>query len=579
MTTTRSGNIQVVLDGRGKVMLRQTDHVATGGEGSVFRIANTAVKVYTDPLKMRRDDMADKVKALTVLQHLYIVAPQGLVLDQSGNTPIGLYMPFVEGEPFPRVFTNDYRTRSGFNDNYANILINRMQDVLKFAHDHKATIVDGNELSWLLTIAGDGPEPRIIDVDSWSIGRWPPKMIMPSIRDWHTNGFNQMTDWFAWGVVSFQVYTGVHPYKGTLVGYTRGDLERRMKDNASVFTRGVRLNQNVRDFSCIPAKLFGWYVDTFQNGMREMPPSPFDVGGGVHKVVLVARIIVTTRGALKYDKLYDNTVDPAICVFPCGVVLLESGHLFDLGLKRKIGIVKSRNCEVIKAENYWLVADWDGGQLIFSAINRTSLQEEELGLQIKGYRLLRYENRLFVVTDQGLTEVELKVLSKPILAPRQTWGVMINSTRWFNGVGVMDAMGATFLIVPFGDNAVGQVRVRELDGFRPVAARAGNRFASIVVLDKNGEYHKVELTFNRDYTTYQFWQGRAENADLNMAILPRGVCAIIADDGELNIFVPTSGELNKIQDKDITTDKTLANWENTVVYIHSGEIWSMRMSS
>ena len=48
-------------------------------------------------------------------------------------------------------------------------------------------------------------------------------------------------------------------------------------------------------------------------------------------------------------------------------------------------------------------------------------------------------------------------------------------------------------------------------------------------------------------------------------------------DGELNIFVPTSGTLNKVQDKDIRTDMILANWDNTVVYIHDGRIWTVMM--
>lgn len=577
MTSVRSGSFHVVLDGRGKVVLRQNDHVATGGEGSVYKLGSTAIKIYTDPQKMRKDDMAGKVRALTVLQHPYIVAPQGVVLDQRGAAPIGLYMPFVEGEPFPRVFTNDYRTRTGFGNDEANNLVARMQEVVKFAHGHHATIVDGNELSWLLFAAVDGPEPRIIDVDSWCIGRWPATVIMLSIRDWHTNGFTDLTDWFSWGVVSFQIYTGIHPYKGTAAGYKPGELERRMKDNTSVFTPGVRLNQNVRDFSCIPARLLTWYVDTFQNGLREIPPSPFDTGVRIVPGARIASTMVSAKGVLIYEKLYDDSRDKAIRIFPCGVVLLESRQLYDLKSKRKVGTVKSRSCEVVAKEGYWLVADWDGDQLVFFAIQSVSLIQQKLDLTLKSSQIVRYENRLFAVTDRGMSELTLTMLGRPILAVGNTWDAMVNSTRWFDGVGVMDAMGATFVIAPFGDNAVAQVRVPELDGLSPVLAKAGNRFVAVMTVDRNGEYRKIELTFSRDYRTYQLWQGGTDSGDLNVAILPRGVCAIITDDGELTIFVPTTGALNKVQDKDITTDMILANWDNTVVYIKDREIWSMRM--
>lgn len=576
MNGGRMGNFHVTLEGHGKATFRQSDHVATGGEGSVYRLGDFAIKIYTDPLKMQKDDMADKIRALTALKHSYIVAPEGLVLDSHGM-PVGLYMPYVEGEPFPRVFTNAYRTRTGFNDKDAHMLVGRMQEVVQFAHEKRAIIVDGNELSWLLAMrARRDPEPRIIDVDSWSVGRWPPQVIMPSIRDWHTSTFNELTDWFAWGIVSFQIYTGIHPYKGTLAGYQHGELERRMKKNASVFAQGVRLNSNVRDFSGIPSKLLAWYVDTFQHGMRQVPPSPFDSSIGASQAAVIARTVVTATGSLMYEKLYSNASDPAIRVFSCGVVLLASGRLYDLQSKREIGSAKSRDCEVIQTEGYWLIADWDSGSLEFTAVS-AHRNPERLQLSIKGHRLLQANNRLFVHTDQGLTELKFMIVGRPILAPDHTWGVMRYSTQWFDGAGIMDAMGATFIVAPFGDRAVAQVRVPELDDLRPVAAYAGNRFMAIVGINKQGQYKKIELTFDSGYTQYDFWEGPSDGSELNMTMLPRGVAAIIIQDGEFSIFVPTSGTLNKIRDKGIATDMSLARWDNTVVYIRKGEVWSMRM--
>ena len=154
---------------------------------------------------------------------------------------------------------------------------------------------------------------------------------------------------------------------------------------------------------------------------------------------------------------------------------------------------------------------------------------------------------------------------------------MLYSTKWFDGVGILDALGANFLILPFGEKAVAQVRVPELDGLKPVMAKAGNRFVAITVVDQNGEYRKLELTFDREHRTYTAWEGLVDSADLNMALLPRGVCVTIVDDGEVNIFVPTRGTLNKVQDKDVTTDMILGNWDDTVVYIRQGEVWSLCM--
>jgi hypothetical protein len=526
---------------------------------------------------MRRDGMPAKIALLTGLQHKYIVAPQGLVTTESGQ-PIGYYMPAVDGEALSRIFTNDFRQREGFGDNDASKLVDRMHQAVQFAHNQGATMVDANELNWLVTLSQkDGPQPKAIDVDSWAIDRWPATVIMPSIRDWHSKTQSFRTDWFAWGIVTFQVYTGIHPFKGTLTGYKRNDMEARMKANASVFAPGVKLNHAVRDFSCIPLDLLNWYEATFQHGERAFPPSPFQNTGIVARVTTIQRTVLTTTGSLKYERLLARTSDEAIRIFPCGVVLLASGRLYDLSTKRDIGMATSRDCEVISVDGGWVKADWVNQQLAFSYISTTNGVEQPLSLPLQGHKLVRYENRLFVVTDQGLTELNLKLFARPILAVGKTWGAMVNSTRWFDGVGIQDTMGATYVFVPFGSDACAQVRVKELDGLVPIAAKAGNRFVAIMTLDQtSGQYRKVELTFGKDYKSYQIWQGDADTPDLNMANLPKGVSAIVAEDGVLNIFVPTSGALSKINDKDITTDMILGNWENVVVFIRKGAVWTVR---
>jgi hypothetical protein len=146
-----------------------------------------------------------------------------------------------------------------------------------------------------------------------------------------------------------------------------------------------------------------------------------------------------------------------------------------------------------------------------------------------------------------------------------------------DGVGVQDAMGATYAIVPFGDNSCVQIRVEELDGLKPVMAKAGNRFVVVIGLDKDGTYQKVELTMGRDYGTYKVWKAEVDGPDLNIAMLPKGACATIVDDGELDIFVPTAGKLNNVKDKFICADMMLGNWGNKVIYIHKGAVWSVSM--
>lgn len=574
---TKCGNMEIILANRGALTLRPADHIATGGEGSIYRAKNTIIKLYTDPHKMKQDGMAEKIRLLSAIKHPYIVAPNGLVTNNSG-TPVGFYMPFSEGEPLPRVFTNDWRKRENFDDKHATILVDGMRQVVEFAHANQALLVDANEMNWLVSLAkADKPEPRIIDVDSWQIKHWPAKVIMLSIRDWLNPKFSETTDWFSWGIVTFQVYCGIHPYKGTLPGYKPNQLETRMKDKASVFSPGISLNKAVRDFSVIPGPLLDWYVATFQQGERTKPPSPFDTGQTQAKVARVLQAVTTTTGMLIFEKIFKPGNDPAIRVFPCGVVLRKSGNLFDLAKQCAIGQAKTKDCEIIRTENGWLIAESYGDQVHFDFINATSLQSESLKFNLAGSRVWRADNRIFVINESGMTEVILKFFNKPILSLGKTWGVMANSIRWFDGLGVQNAMGATYIIAPFADTACAEIRLPELDNLKPIAAKAGNRYLVVIALDKKGDYLKVELTLDREYKTYKVWQEIVDGPDLNLAVLAKGVCATIVKDGELNIFVPTSSTQNTVADKNIATDMTLGNWENKVVYLQNGEVWIVKM--
>ena len=569
--------IDVTLAGRGVMTLRPNDHVATGGEGSIYKKSNTIIKLYTDIKKMLRDDFVEKIKALSRLKHKFVVSPIDIVLDARGN-PIGFYMKFVGGEPLPRVFTNDFRNREGFDDEDASALVHRMRKVVQFAHDNKAVLVDANEMNWLVDLGSKkDPQPRAIDVDSWAIDKWNAKVIMPSIRDWHSSKFNEGTDWFSWGVVTFQVYTRIHPYKGRLQGYKPNEMEKRMKDNASVFTKDVRLNRAVRDFSVVPGPLLDWYEATFAKGNRSAPPSPFDKGIATINVARVLHMVSTPSGNLIFDKIYEAGSDQVRRVFPCGIALLQSGKIISLVNGKTIASGFVSNTEVINVENGWLGAENIGGSMRFRYINSVSLQVEELSVPVKLMKLVRYESRLFGVTERGITEIVVKLLGKPILTLGGTWGVMTNSTRWFDGMGVQDALGAMYIVAPFGDEACAQIRVRELDGLRSITAVAGNRFVTIIAIDERGEYQKLEFSFDKQYRSYQLWQTITDNPELNLAILPKGVCATIVEDGKLDVFVSSNGTLNTVKNQHIATDMTLSNWNDKVIYNKDGDIWQLRM--
>ena len=236
----------------------------------------------------------------------------------------------------------------------------------------------------------------------------------------------------------------------------------------------------------------------------------------------------------------------------------------------------SNDCEIIRVDNGWLKADWDNGQLVFSHINGTNFQETTLSLNINNSGLVRYDNRLFVITDRGLTEIKLTMFARPILSTGMTWGAMVNETKWFEGFGVQNGMGATFLITPFNDKACKHTRVRELDDLTAVSGKSGKRFIIVVGIDKKGVYHRVEFSMDKGYQAYTVTKEEVDGPEINSVIMPKGVGVTIHNDGGLDIVVPSTGQVKRVPDKKISTDMRLCNWRDRVTYVHNGAVWAVR---
>ncbi len=334
----------VHLVGRGSAKLNDSSYITSGGEGAIYRAGTSVVKIYADPDKMAKDDIPGKIKLLSRLQRVGIVAPEGLVVDDQ-KKPVGFYMPFAGGEPLSRFITSDYRTRVGFNDTDAVELTADMHSIVTYAHDKKAVMVDANELNWLVSFSKGGtPRAIVIDVDSWAVGRWGASVIMPSIRDWQSKSFGDATDWFAWGIVSFQIFTGIHPYKGRLDGYKPGDMVQRMKDNASVFDPRAKLPLAVRDFSCIPGPLLDWYQATFQQAERSEPPHPYIRTQPAKAARIMRAVTAAVSGGLVFEKLFERAGDSAVRIWANGAVRLASGETCDLETGKTIVDLPNARC-------------------------------------------------------------------------------------------------------------------------------------------------------------------------------------------------------------------------------------------
>jgi|GEM_PF-941010 len=594
-----TGQRTVHLVGHGDVTLKARDHLGTGGEASVYGRDGYAVKLYTDPRKMKQDDMIEKVKLLAAeLDQPYITSPRGLVLHK--KNPVGYYMPQATGNFLTYLFAPQWCKENGWTTDNTMTLVARMREVMLYAHERAIVMCDPNELNWMVGRQSDGtPEPRALDVDAWQIDRWKGTVVAPSVCDWNAKGvFTSETDRYAMGIVFFQLFTGAHPYKGPMdKAYTPSPKAKklrlpevdpipefiyRMIDGVSVFDSGARMSKRAakRFHDDVPSPFANWFQDVFLEGKREEPPSPFDTGTA-SAAPIVLKVVKTVQGdTLRYERLLDGTGDSAVKVFPCGVVVRKSGALYDLNNKQKVGAVRSYRCEIVQVGEYWLVADWDGETCLFTAIHRNTHQVSMLKAPCVAKQYVRSEGRVFAANENGLQELELLVVGQTLLLGNKTnWPAMPNA-RWFDGIGVTDVIGKTFVNLPHGEEAYVQLRVEELDGLKPVAAKAGNCYAVIIAADPKGEYRKIELTFaDGDYRSPKVWMGSVEGPELNMAMLnKKSLTLSVQEDGVLVAYQTAKGKATRFEDSNVTTDMNLGNWGNKVVFTRDGSVWSLSTS-
>ena len=217
--------MEVFVENIGKVDLSENkDFKTQGGEGKIYIKNNVVYKIYIDYTKTIKKE---KIKELSVLQHKNIIKPDNIIwTNQKKNKMIGYTMKYIENtEPLCKYFTNSFQNANNITSKNILELVYRLQETIHYIHTNKILIVDGNEFNYLVT--NKTQMPYFIDVDSYQTPSFPATAIMPSIRDWHTKGFNELSDWYSFAIIACQLFIGIHPYKGTHPNFSKKDLESR----------------------------------------------------------------------------------------------------------------------------------------------------------------------------------------------------------------------------------------------------------------------------------------------------------------------------------------------------------------
>jgi hypothetical protein len=506
-----------------KVRLTQAEFKAQGGEGAVYVKDGTAYKIYADPAKMIPMAKIGELSALTLPD---ILRPLDVLTD-ARRVLVGYTMPsvaeaFVLCQTFPKAF----REREGLSPDLALQLIRRLHEGVRHVHNQGILIVDLNEMNFLVDAQFE--HVYFIDVDSYQTPSFGATALMESVRDRHATAWSEGTDWFSFAVVSFQMFTGIHPYKGKHPALKT--LDERMKHNVSVLNPDVSVPAACLSFGVIPSSWRDWYRAVFECGLRVPPPSDFST--------VIVLPMQTTRqlgsGLLSVSRQREFL--GAIVSFAQGITVTTEGVY--IGDRRCAEAAPGMQIGLTPQGRRAILARLENGNVTLFDLT----QGQALPCDIPGEQLISTAGRLYVKSGAALREIDFLETPHQILPHTKTVGTVLeNATQLFEDVALQSLLGAWYASLLPKRGHCYQVRLPELDGAQVLDAKLQGGVL-MVIAARAGRYEKWTFRFDTDFTEYDVRAVPDLAApSLNFVVLDHGVCLHLTEGDELELFPARKG--------------------------------------
>lgn len=568
--------MRVNVQGQGYVTLNQNHFVGGGGQGSVYAVGDTAYKIANLPSGALPEG---KIRELQVLPIPLFARPENIILDANGKA-IGYTSRYIrDAYVLCQLFTRTFRDRAGFTHAHAFKLVEKMRDGFVAAHRAGVLLVDPNEMNFL--VSRDFESLFFIDTDGYQTKSYPATAIMESIRDRHMahrNAFNEGTDWFSFAVTSFQLLTGIHPYKGkhpTLKGF-----DERMKANVSVFNKAVSMPATAYPMSVIPSDWRNWFEAVFERGERTPPPSGATVQ--VHVTPHLSKSGTTVLVAEEIARVGHNVHDlwvvgGHIVASTADGVWVDGRRVSDTTVVA--GVIHSTNAPPI------LACPVSGGIDLLDTGTKARLTT--LGLNAQ--QIMSYAGTAYAKVHDTVVEIVVhRAGTNAVAATRKASSVLPNATHMFQGGVLQNMLGSMFASLFPESGRTYQVRLPELDQYRILDAHysAGIRGGVLMVLGKarNGCTDRLVFRFGEDFTKHDCRVVYdVDNGGLNFAVTDAGVCVCVVDgvDGpeiELTSVTLGSTTAKTVCDPWLTDGVRLFKRGSEILAVKGDGVYTVRMS-
>lgn len=566
--------MKYTIKGFGEVELSQKDFIADGGEGDVYGKGKTAYKVYKDPAKMLP---VAKIQELSVLTHPNIIRPQQILLDKK-NRPVGYSMRLVDGLPLCQLFTKAFCQRNNIDNDQKLKLVKELRDLVEFTHKQGIVIVDLNELNYL--VSSKFNELYAIDVNSYQTPSFPATVIMDTVRDRHCkNQFGPNTDWFSWGIVTFQMLIGIHPYKGShpsTQNISRDEwMNYRMENNISVFHKDATIPKICQPFDVVPPALLAWYKAVFEKGQRIAPPVDFASAGPV--VITVKK--VTGSNLFNIMELANFPSDILSVFAYQGNRVVVTDHMAHLNGRQyslpsndvKLTFTPKMSRPVaVYLENDFV--------RVFDVLNQT-----QLAFHSNASAIMQCDDRIYVQNGTNVLELMFFEQGSGVNVLSKVVGHVLDlpgATKAFEGVIFQNLLGRRHAAIFPSPGVCYQIGIAELDKHKIIDAKFQNNVLVVIGVDHDGKYHRFVFRFSSDYQKYDV--RKVENVvytGLNFTVNDAGICTLINEEEKMEAFSnkKDAGTVKVLDDPAIESDMRLYHDGTKIMFTRGHSLYSIGM--
>jgi len=506
-----------ITAGKRTVSLSKSDFVASGGEASVYAKGQTAYKIYSDPKKTIQSKKMDELSLITLPN---IIRPMEQIFD--GNRVVGYTMRYLPSTyTLCQLFTKAFRDRNGITNNHVMRLVKTMREGVQHCHEKKILIVDLNEMNFM-TDQKFG-ELYFIDVDSYQTPSFHATALMESVRDRHSKTFSEGTDWFSFAVVSFQLFIGIHPYRGKHSSYK--SVDERMIHNVSVLNKNVSVPPVCQPFKVIPQAYLDWYTAVLEKGERTAPPFDF-----IAPIITLIPVVKKGLGKVKRKTLDDLPYEIREFMFQEGAYFYLTDSSL-VGMRTTSGSFKGHHLAWVKKpyvlglENEKLiVTDGETG-----TATTTNFVGQDL-VWSNGMILIKNEDKL----------VEVGLLPNGTPYPMTIYNVLPKATKCFQGCAIQDMFGTCQVMLFPKTKTCWHLNVAELKGYRVIDAKfqanTSGTTGVFSAIGYNGKrYDRVTVIATESESQVMVDADVAER-EVNFALLDSLNCVMAIGDQKARVF-------------------------------------------